>query len=53
MLGKSSRSKGDIRVRIFLLTHIALYTKANSLCALVMCILTNNIAVLIIDHQAH
>jgi len=40
-------------VRIYLPTQVALYTKANSLCAPVTCTLTNNITVLIIDHQAH
>ena len=53
MLGKSSRSKGDIRVRIFLPTQVVLYTKTNGPCTTVMWALTNNITVLIIDHQAH
>ena len=53
MLGKSPGSKGDIWVRIFLPTQVALYTKANGLCTLVTCTLTNNTTVLIIDTQAH
>jgi len=53
MLGKSPESKGDIRVRIFLPTQVVLYTKTNGPCTRVMCTLTNNTTVLIIDHQAH
>ena len=40
-------------MKIDLLTQVALYTKANSPCALVMCTLTNNTTVLFIDQQAH
>ena len=52
MVGKSPRSRGDIRVKIFLPTQVVLYTKTNSLCATVTCTLTNNTTVLIIDSQA-
>ena len=53
MLGKSPESRGDIQVRIFLLTQVVLYTKTNGLYTAVMCTLTNNTTVLIIDSQAH
>jgi len=46
-------SKGDIRVKIFLPTQVVFYTKTNGLCSIVMCTLTNNTTVLIIDSQAH
>jgi len=53
MLGNGPGSKGDIRVKIYLLAQVVLYTKTNGLCALVMYTLTINTTVLIIDHQAH
>jgi len=53
VLGKSPRSRGDIRMKIFLLTQVVLYTKTNSLYTTVTCTLTNNTTVLIIDPQAH
>ena len=40
-------------MKICLSTQIVLYTKANGLCTLVMCTLTNNTTVLFIDQQAH
>ena len=53
MLGKSPRSKGDIRVKLDLTIQAVLYTKTDSPYALVICTLTINTTVLIIDHQAH
>ena len=53
MLGKSPGSKGDIWVKLNLTTQAVLYTKTNGPCILVMCTLTINTTVLIIDHQAH
>jgi len=53
VLGKSPGSRGDIQVRIFLLTQVVLYTKTNGPCTAVMCTLTNNTTVLIIDTQAY
>jgi len=40
-------------VKICLSIQVALYTKANGPCTLVMCTLTNNTTVLFIDQQAH
>ena len=53
MLGKSPGSKGDIRVKLDLTIQVVLYTKTDSLCAIVTCTLTINTTVLIIDHQAY
>ena len=36
MLGKSSESKGDIRVKLNLTTQVVLYTKTNGPCTAVM-----------------
>ena len=53
MLGKSPKSKGDIRVKLNLTTQAVLYTKTNGPCATVTWALTINTTVLFIDQQAH
>jgi len=53
MLGKSPRSKGDIRVKLNLTTQALLYTKTDGLCTAVTWALTINTTVLFIDQQAH
>jgi len=53
MLGKSPRSKGDIRVKLNLTTQALLYTKTDGPCTAVTWALTINTTVLFIDQQAH
>jgi len=53
MLGKSPRSKGDIRVKLDLTIQAVLYTKTNGPCTAVTWTLTINTTVLFIDQQAY
>ena len=53
MLGKSPRSKGDIRVKLNPTIQVVLYTKTDGPCAAIMWVLTINTTVLFIDQQAH
>ena len=53
MLGKSPRSKSDIRVKLDLTTQAVLYTKTDGPCIAVMWALTINTTVLFIDQQAY